>query len=472
MEKIKTRFIIAVTQRLAAAADTTAKVELIEELSDNLYSRWQDLTANGADEEKAYTLALEDLGDVDELLTYLDSLGPEGQLPKKDPSVRDFTNELLHGMEGIVRETVSQTKDAVDQAAEIVRGVADKIKEKYPNGFKGKIYVHVDNDEEETGEAPEQEAVPEGGQPPEEKKDQGWSFTAGYNRERGGFFCETGQRTASHRVTGTTLPAQDVKGIDVQLTNGDVTIHLSEDAEADVLLDGDVDHLEVRMSEEGVLSIRQGNTASSTFFFLRGLASADVELTLPRRFWDFIRISTAHGDIEIDDGLEAGQLHIKTSSGDARAQDAACTELSFKSASGDLECGGNIGSLQAETASGDIDLSGNFGEVHAGAASGDIELSGGVQKLRCASSSGDVEIHSDILPQEMELSSKSGDCTAFLPGGQGFTLQFSTVSGDLQTDFELVGPVGARSGEAMYLDGGGRTFHISSVSGDLELYQQ
>ena len=163
---------------------------------------------------------------------------------------------------------------------------------------------------------------------------------------------------------------------------------------------------------------------------------------------------------------------MKTSSGDASLRDAACTELSFKSASGDLECGGNIGSLLAETASGDIDLSGNFGEVHAGAASGDIELSGGVQKLRCASASGDVEVHSEILPQEMELSSKSGDCTAFLPGGQGFALQFSTVSGDLQTDFELVGPVGARSGEAMYLDGGGRTFHISSVSGDLELYQQ
>ena len=44
MERIRTKFIIAVTQRLAAAADSTAKVELIEELSDNLYSRWQDLT--------------------------------------------------------------------------------------------------------------------------------------------------------------------------------------------------------------------------------------------------------------------------------------------------------------------------------------------------------------------------------------------------------------------------------------------
>ena len=259
--------------------------------------------------------------------------------------------------------------------------------------------------------------------------------------------------------------------MDVQLTNGDVTIHLAEEDGADVLLDGDVDHLEVRMSEDGVLSIRQGNTASSAFFFLRGLAAADVELTLPRRFWDFIQISTAHGDIDIDDGLEAGRLQMKTSSGDVDLQDAACTELSFKSSSGDLECGGNIGSLQAETASGDITLSGNFGDVSAGAASGDIEITGGVQRLHCASASGDVEVHADILPQALELSSKSGDCTAFLPAGQGFAVQFSTVSGDLSTDFELVGPVGARSGEAMYLDGGGRTFHISSVSGDLELYQ-
>ena len=33
----------------------------------------------------------------------------------------------------------------------------------------------------------------------------------------------------------------------------------------------------------------QGNTASSSFFFLRGLAAADVELTLPRRYWDFLQ---------------------------------------------------------------------------------------------------------------------------------------------------------------------------------------
>ena len=148
MDTMRTRFIIAVTERLSAAADSTAKVELIEELSDNLYSRWQDLTAAGVAEEEAYRQALEDLGSVEELLAYLDSLGPEGELPRRDGGVRDFTSELLHGVEEVVRETVSQTMDAVDQAGEIVRRVADKIKEKYPDGFKGRVYVQVDGDKD------------------------------------------------------------------------------------------------------------------------------------------------------------------------------------------------------------------------------------------------------------------------------------------------------------------------------------
>ncbi len=442
MEKMKTRFIIAVTGRLAAAEETTAKVELIEELSDNLYSRWQDLVGSGMPEEEAFSQAMEDLGSVEELLAYLESLGPEGELPRQEGSVRDFTGDLLRGMEDIVRETVSQTKDAVDQAAIIVRNVAEKIKEKYPDGLQGKIYVHVDRDGyEEPGEEPR----PEGG----DKEEKGWSFAAGYDRERG-FFCGT---SSSRRVAESAIPSQGIKGLDVQVTNGDVTIHLDEDPEGDVRVDGDAERLDVRLSEDGVLSVRQGNTASSSFFFLRGLAAADVELTLPRRYWDFLQLSTVNGDVELDEGLEAGRLSIKATSGDIRFTQVNCEQIVFKSASGDLEGSGIMGSIHAETSSGDIDITGS------------------VQELRCISASGDVQVRTTVVPQQLEVSSKSGDCEIYMPGGEGFVLQFSTVSGDLDTDFPLVGPVGARSGEAIHLDGGGRTFHITSVSGDISLRQ-
>lgn len=467
MDKMKTRFIIAVTGRLAQAEETTAKVELIEELSDNLYSRWQDLAASGVPEEEAYARALEDLGNVDELLAYLAGLGPEEALPDREGSVREFTNELLRGLEDVVRETVSQTRDAVDQAGIIVRNVAERIREKYPNGVQGRICVQVDK--EGCEETRDTESGGETASQDEEKA--GWSFAVGYDKERG-FFCGSNSgRAASRRVTGTTLPSQEVKGVDVQVVNGDVTVHLSDDPQGDILLDGDVDHLEVRMSEEGVLSIRQGNTASSAFFFLRGLAAADVELTLPRRYWEFIQLSTVNGDLELDDGLEAGRLAVKAASGDVRFREARCGEVCFKSASGDLDASGEIGSIQAETASGDVTLSGSFGAVRAATASGDVEMQGSVRELRCSSASGDAKVRTQILPEKLEVSTKSGDCRLYLPTGEGFALQFSTVSGDLDTEFELVGPVGARSGEAVYLDGGGRSYRINSISGDISLRQ-
>lgn len=483
MERMKTRFIIAVTGRLAPAAESNAKVELIEELSDNLYSRWEDLVSNGETEEDAYRQALDELGDVDELLAYLASLGPEEELPKRDSSFRDFTTDLLHNVEGVLRETVSQTKDAMDQAAIIVRNVADKIKEKYPEGFKGRVYVSFDDDK--AGQPPECEVdgdgyayvcreeaeEPQAEEPKQEDKNKGWSFAVGYNRDKGGFFYEGSRPSSGQRVTSTSLTSRELKGVDIQLVNGDVTICLDDDPGADVRLDGDVEQLEVRVNDNGVLSIRQGNTASSSFFFHRGLATADVEVTLPRRFWEFLQISVTNGDIEVGDGLEARKLAIKTTSGDVTFGGVKCTEISFKSASGDLEGSGDSESFQAESASGDIQFSGAIGSLRATTASGDIQVDGSVRELHCTSASGDVEVSTELMPEQVDISTKSGDCELSMPGGQGFTLQFSTVSGDLDTDFPLVGPIGTRSGEAICLDGGGRTFHISTVSGDISLSQ-
>lgn len=483
MDNMRTRFVIAVTGRLSAAADSDAKVELIEELSENLYSRWQDLVAGGMSESEAYSKALEDLGNVDELLAYLDSLGPEGELPRQENTGRDFASELFHGVEDVVRETVNQTKDAMDQAKAIIRDVEQKLKEKYPDGFKGKVYVRFDGDEDREAEAVRsaqevhdaesavweqqaEDAERQAEAAAEEAK--GWSFSLGYNKSRGGFFCENSR---VRKVEGTTLPSHGFKGVDIQI-NGDVDIRLDDDPEGDIVLDGDVESLETRVSDDGVLSIRQGNTATSSFFFLRGLASVDLKLTLPQRFWDFLQISTISGDVDVDEGLEVGQLSIKTASGDAQINGLEFQELIFKSASGDLDTGDLSGrAVQAETASGDVQLTGRFDTVRAGTASGEIELEGSVRELRCNTASGDVTVRVDQMPEKLEMSSKSGDCEIAMPGGEGFTLQFSTVSGELESDFQLVGPIGKRSGEAIYLDGGGRTFRMSSISGDLSLRQ-
>ncbi len=457
MERIRTKFIVAVTNRLSAAADTNAKLELIEELSDNLYQRYLDFSAQGMDEETAYQKALDDLGDVDELLAYLASLGPDGEIPpsqsQEQPS-RSLGDDFMRGLESFLRETISQAEDAVHQAKGIVKDVNDKIKEKYPNGFKGKVSIHVDGDEVHVND---------------EAAEKGWTFTAGYNKDRGGFFCGDRQ---SRRVEGTRFPSEALKAVDVGMVNGDVTIHLDDDPAADVVLETESENLEVRLSDDGeVLTVRQGNTASSSFFFGRGLAAADVELTIPRRAWESIKVESTNGDVEIDRGLAANVLRVKTANGDLSLDGANCGLLHFGSASGDLSCGDFTGDVEAETASGDVELAGSFGKVSASTASGDVRVEGSVREASCASMSGDIELDSSATPEKLSLSSKSGDCQITIPGDVGFTLQYSTVSGELDSRFQLVGPIGSRSGEAIYLDGGGRTFSVSTVSGDITLRQ-
>lgn len=463
MDRMKTKFIIAVTTRLAAAEDSNAKTDLIEELSENLYQRYLDLTAAGMAEDKAYAKALEDLGDVDELLAYLQGLGPDGELPHEENQGRDYFNEFLRGAEEVVRDTISQTKEAVDQAKIIFRDVAEKLKEKYPNGFDGSIHVHFDDGDDDHGEHPA------GEDHEEERRESGrdWVVSAGYSKERG-FFCERGQ---SRPISGTAFPSRDVRGVDVRLFNGDVTIHLLDDPEAELTLDGDTEQLELRLSHDGILSIRQGKTASSSFFFTRGLAAADVTLYLPRRRWAFLQVTSVNGDVTVDDGLEAEQLNVKTTSGDLELGGAACRRLAFKSASGDLNCGCFTGDAQIDTVSGDVTLTGDLGLLRCCSISGDIDVSGSVQEGRCISSSGDIALKTDVLPLALELSSKSGDCEAQVPESQGFTLQFSTVTGTLRTDFPLELPAGQRSGSAAYREGGDSTLRLSSVSGDIALFR-
>lgn len=117
-------------------------------------------------------------------------------------------------------------------------------------------------------------------------------------------------------------------------------------------------------------------------------------------------------------------------------------------------------------------MTGVFGSVRIITASGDVDLDGCAQSLRCGSASGEIGVCLEQTPEKLDVSSKSGDCEIVIPDGEGFTLQFSTVSGDLDSEFSLVGPIGARSGEAIYLDGGGRTFRVSSISGDIALRQR
>ena len=552
MDEMKVKLTAAVATRLSAAPDSKEKDELIEELSDNLYRRFLEMSGAGVPEEEAFQRAMDDLGDVAELLAYL-GVEPAGDvtIDRQDGQTRITTKDghkiIINGaddedivintgdggeaqpqgapqgrtdgrgdvhysydpgagqndLDAILANVGEICRTAMDQVKEAARQARDAIQRRTTvEKEDSHVRVHF-NTQPEGAAPPEPPAPPEAPVPPQPPR--GWEFEAeldsdegrffagggprekkdvlygfGYDKARGGFYAQWGEyKVGGPHFTGTdscmehqddgsysVTALKDLRGIEVHTGAGDVTIHVSEAPDAGVIIDGDVDDLDVTCSADGVLTIREGRTASSSFFSRRGIGSADVELYLPARHWETISVTTGSGDVELDrEELDIDALSVSTGSGDLSLRLAACGQFSFRSGSGDLELSGACARLQAETSSGDVSLRGDLGQADIRTASGDIELRGGFGEIRANAVSGDVEVETRVFPGTMELSSKSGDVAARVPDAGPFSVRMKTVSGELECAF----PVNYVNGVCVYGDGTGPAWSITSVSGDVSL---
>lgn len=424
MSNMYMKFVVAITQKLSAAPDSDAKVDLIEELSDNLYGRYQDMVASGMPEDEAYTTALDKLGDVNELLAYLDCCG--SQPPRPDGAWQDSTaDDWFSGLSGMIRQTVDQAVNAANDAAAMVRDAAKR--------FDGNVVINMGGSR----------VSPAG------NKDEELEFSS-----------------------------QGLEEIRLNIA-GDLTVCLDGESSSSIRLRGDIGDLDVVTGADGVLSITQEKSAGGSFFFSRGLSSASIELTIPQRHWGRLELSTGSGDLEIHDGvLQADNIFLKTTSGDLELDSLELSQrLEVETSSGDLSLTDSVcGELLFRSASGDLEGHNVTAAVLAQTASGDMSLSGEIRALKADTASGDLELRTGLLPEALELTTKSGDCSVFLPDGDGFVVRYSTVSGELSSSFPLtaVGDVLLRraghAGEARYKDGGdGRVFTLSTISGDIEL---
>lgn len=418
MNRIETRIVMMVTNRLSAAKDSDAKMELIEELSENLYQRYLELSAEGKPEEEALKTALESLGDVNELLAYLEDEDGAAQEPDSQPG-GGTQSSFESGLEDMINMALSTAKAAVDYGKDIARDVSEQIREKCPD----KVFV----------------------------------FTS----------------EKSRRVDCTSIPSEGIQSLEVHLTNGDIALDFSEDPAQPIEISGDTEEIESILREDGVLSVKQGNTASSSFFFNRSMRATDIRILLPRRPWDKISITTVNGDIQIEHaGLECNGLAVQTTSGDLRLSEVTSGRLAFRTASGDV-CGRSLnGDVYAETKSGDVEVTdGRLGRLAVSSASGDIRFEGKCQEANCSTLSGDIQMMPYTLPEKIKASSKSGDCEIKVPEGEGFRLIYRTVSGEFAANLPLTlaSLQKGKSGEAIYLDGGHSEIQMSTISGDLEI---
>lgn len=405
MGDIKDRFAQDIGEKLAAARPSSAKTEMIEEMADNLARRYEDMTAAGMEPEDAYGRAMEELGSVEELTAYLESLEPE-PAPDADGGFRA-------DMDGLRRSA-----SAADRIARELRGTLREI----PQILRA------------------------------------WGMDRQSGAERDG---EDASREGAP-LQQTSIPAEGVLRLDVKVSNGDVDLFVADRADAPVRVEGD-SGLEIFTAGDGTLIVRERDTDGDRPFSIRGASDPDVSLTIPARRWESVRISTVSGDVDAGDELEVGELTLRTVSGDLDCRVRRCQQAQIHSVSGDVHLEGEMAELRAETVSGEMQLEGMVGEAHLVSVSGEMELTGCVNAARARSISGDVRVESAALPAWLELSSKSGDVEACVPDSGPFSVQLKSASGQVHYGFPR------QWAEDAPADGDRPRYTLTSVSGDVSL---
>ena len=266
MDDVKLKLAGTVAGKLSAAPASAAKDELVEELSDNLYRRFLDMTGAGVPEDEAFRRALDDLGDVDELLAYLgvepagdvtidqregqirvtsssgktvvinnpgegepiiingqpietgpapEEKGPQGQGDQQGGAHCDYSGGQTSSSElnAILTSVSEACNTAIDQARDALKLARDAIKRRtIVEKDKGRVKVHFNTSPGGTAQPQEPPAAPppppqedparHAPPPPPSQDGSGWEFEAELDSDQGRFFAGAGPQERKDVVSG------------------------------------------------------------------------------------------------------------------------------------------------------------------------------------------------------------------------------------------------------------------------------
>lgn len=369
---MKERISASVRTALRPAVEGERKEEIIEELSANLYAKYTDAVAAGADPEEAYGQAMDSLGDVSELIELAG-----GSRAKAD------WNAAMDSLVDMGRTAMNSVRNAAHAAKEPLRDMGERI---------ARAVRDLDVD-----------------------------------------VTVQSQHQFDYTVPGQSVSGLEVRlrSGDIILHPWDEdTIQVIERSKSS--LDEDK-HASFRLREDGVLCIEQGNTAATFALFGFGLFSSDLELFLPRKLWRTVELRSTSGDIRLEGELRAASLLLSSTSGDVDlGEGLQCETLELHTVSSGIEAAAvTCRRLQLKTTSGNVDLTlaSLPEELAAKTVSGDVTLTlpendgfaVGYQMV-----SGNFTSDFDLVTS---LNRKEG--TATYRAAQAPRYEISSVSGDL-----------------------------------------
>ena len=434
--------------------------ELREELLANLNDRYEDELARGAGEEEAFQRAIESLGDLSEALGELPGAGPVYAAPPQAAAHRqNFLPWVLAALVFV----------ALLLIAAMVFGFSS-----YRRALAG---------------PPPQAVVSPALSAPAKPSDPAAAGTL-----------------EGPAAEGEYAPAE-VQALELDLSFENVTI---------APWDGETIKVEIQFHGPAqlapALSFQQGTlrVASPKNVILNPLdpPRGEVKVLLPTGVeLPPSAVATTSGNLQLS-GVQGGLLALSTTSGNLRADELTAAELAasstsgsitvilataahsvaLSSTSGDLAFSGGCESLALSSTSGNVDaagsfakeaeigsLSGNMGIQGSGGAltahttSGSVELAGEFESVDFQSTSGNLQAELGMPTNDCRFQTTSGGLGLTLPQNSGFTLRYSTTSGQVSNAF--TGHSGKGKGTDTY-GAGGPLLEISTTSGSVSISEK
>lgn len=253
-----------------------------------------------------------------------------------------------------------------------------------------------------------------------------WSFWTDYTYDDSGYTVGDG-----------SIPAEEIKEIDLDWVDGSVTVVACQDAYASITESSKNELTESalvrwQMSDDGRLSIKY---RESSFFLGREKnKEKDLILRIPERFLSdlSIRIHVVSSDVFLD-SVVAENVSVESDSGNVAMLSAAA-----------------VRSLSVTTKSGKILVSGLVAE-----------------ELDLTSQKGEIKVESPVLPAKSCIETKDGDIHLLLSPSASFALDFEEEKGKYVSDFDLNEQDGC-----LVLGDGDAKLNVKTKSGTLYLTEK
>lgn len=255
-----------------------------------------------------------------------------------------------------------------------------------------------------------------------------------------------------------TYALTSVTDLEIIMVSEDLRVTFTDDESVTIRYYGPEDWEERLQIEQTGHSLRFISPLRNVIQFSFGFySSPHCEVLLPKSYAEQLALSTVSGELDIGAGI------------------ARYTSFRASTTSGDLD-------ILSEITADNINISSISGEITANilaggraainSTSGEIRITTWAGGGSASTISGTIDIRRLRLTDDVKLSSTSGDVNAVLAVDTDVTFKANTISGDIETNFPVQYEGHRKNKADAFLGGGTHQLNVSTMSGNIDVYQQ